>query len=204
MSLFSRRTFAIALGALSLGVALPSVASTCGREDLFRMEGLSSGVTKGSAPLYWDRPECNGLDAKCRSGVTLSTGQALIVVGRDGNRTCVASSSSNVGWVDSSLVTPAKPDSTASDVGGRWQDGPSELMVSQSGGKLSVAGHSSDEGHPAHLGQVKADLVLAGQQYAWSGTCSGRMERVGVFLVVADNHQCGGMNVNFDGIYRRK
>jgi len=34
--------------------------------------------------------------------------------------------------------------------------------------------------------------------------CSVRMTIVGDVLVVADNHQCGGMNVTFDGVYQRE
>jgi hypothetical protein len=33
--------------------------------------------------------------------------------------------------------------------------------------------------------------------------CVARLVRFGDGLIVSDNHKCGGMNVNFDGVYRR-
>ncbi len=34
--------------------------------------------------------------------------------------------------------------------------------------------------------------------------CSARLVLVGSTLIVTDNRNCGGMNVNFDGLYHRK
>ena len=33
--------------------------------------------------------------------------------------------------------------------------------------------------------------------------CNARLVLVHATLIVTDNHNCGGMNVNFDGIYHR-
>ncbi|HEL3807788.1 TPA: hypothetical protein UMT99_003956, partial [Stenotrophomonas maltophilia] len=34
-------------------------------------------------------------------------------------------------------------------------------------------------------------------------TCKVRVHSLGEVLIVADNSECGGMNVRFNGVYRR-
>jgi hypothetical protein len=38
---------------------------------------------------------------------------------------------------------------------------------------------------------------------AEDGQCMVRMQRVGIWLLVEDNEQCGGSMVTFTGLYRR-
>jgi hypothetical protein len=38
---------------------------------------------------------------------------------------------------------------------------------------------------------------------AADGQCMVRMQRVGIWLLVEDNQQCGGSKVTFTGLYRR-
>jgi len=35
-------------------------------------------------------------------------------------------------------------------------------------------------------------------------TCTVHAQLLGDVLIVADNSECGGMNVRFNGVYRRK
>jgi hypothetical protein len=66
------------------------------------------------------------------------------------------------------------------------------LDVSVRPDKGFVAFTMADEGTALPYGE--------GDQY----DCRVRMQRIGLFLLVEDNRNCGGMNVSFSGAYRRK
>lgn len=44
------------------------------------------------------------------------------------------------------------------------------------------------------------DRAIMDDEYA----CKVNLVRIGKYLIVSDNHSCGGLNVNFDGVYLKK
>jgi hypothetical protein len=67
-----------------------------------------------------------------------------------------------------------------------------------------------------HTGAIGAEVKPEGTYLAFAedgtkdfdkasdGDCQVRMQRVGEFLAVEDNGQCGGVMVTFTGLYRRQ
>ena len=56
-----------------------------------------------------------------------------------------------------------------------------------------------------HVGEVHAEAAPAGNVLALrDDPCALTLRLVGHYLVAADNGECGGANVRFDGVYRRK
>ena len=56
----------------------------------------------------------------------------------------------------------------------------------------------------SNLGQVEARAIPQGADVEFAeDTCRVRVHSLGEVLIVADNSECGGMNVRFNGVYRR-
>ena len=54
------------------------------------------------------------------------------------------------------------------------------------------------------MGQVEARATPRGADVEFvEDTCRVRVHSLGEVLIVADNSECGGMNVRFNGVYRR-
>lgn len=121
-----------------------------------------------------------------------------------------------VGWLPSSQIAvgPASPAPRIADWTGRWVDnaGIGTITIEPSGEALVVAGSTTwrggPEGENVHLGEFGGHAQPVGDTLRISDgegdlACSVALRRVAEALVVTDNGQCGGMNVRFDGIYRR-
>jgi hypothetical protein len=91
---------------------------------------------------------------------------------------------------------------------GVWQNESAKITIqSSTTGELNVEGHAIWIGGPllqAHFGDFElTDTPDNGVvTTASTDSCKVAVRLVGDFLVAADNGACGGMNVNFDGMYR--
>ncbi|MNI57350.1 hypothetical protein D3C73_1124050 [compost metagenome] len=55
-----------------------------------------------------------------------------------------------------------------------------------------------------NIGAVSAQAVPRGAQVDFvEDTCTVHAQLLGDVLIAADNSECGGMNVRFNGVYRR-
>jgi hypothetical protein len=122
-----------------------------------------------------------------------------------------------VGWlpVESLSITDPDPNQPAASWLGTWTFGDDSLTVSvgRNATELSVRGSAYWPGRgiaPFHTGTLDATaslrgntLMLEDRSAAEDFRCKAWLSLVADFLVVADNHKCGGMNVNFDGVYQK-
>ncbi|MDI9274585.1 hypothetical protein [Stenotrophomonas sp. PFBMAA-4] len=120
----------------------------------------------------------------------------------------------SAGWVDRSKLQPL-PVATPSlqDWAGDWKDGDNGLRISVRGGQLHVEGDAywpsanpTPEQRPygPNMGQVEAQATPRGSQVDFvEDSCTVHAQILGDVLVVSDDSECGGMNVRFDGVYRR-
>jgi len=120
----------------------------------------------------------------------------------------------SAGWVDRSKLQPL-PVATPSlqDWAGDWKDGDNGLRISVRGGQLHVEGDAywpsanpTPEQRPygPNMGQVEAQATPRGSQVDFvEDSCTVHAQVLGDVLVVSDNSECGGMNVRFDGVYRK-
>ena len=183
------------------------------REDVdFSMMKVNGGKTT-RAYFYGDDGNCPD-GATCRRKAYVIGGDEVITSHGYGDFVCAwyqpAKGSETVGWIRKdqlrSVAGPERPASFA----GEWVYGESNLSIGHIGaGALSVKGNAfwKGLGDNIHIGEVDAQASPVDRLLTVKGDdeyeCSMRIRAVGDFLVVTDNKKCGGVNVTFDGVYRK-
>ncbi len=120
----------------------------------------------------------------------------------------------SAGWVERSKLQPVvRLTPTLQGWAGDWKDGDNGLSISVRGSQIHVEGDAywpsanpTPEQRPygPNLGQVEAQATPRGSQVDFvEDSCTVHAQLLGDVLVVSDNSECGGMNVRFDGVYRR-
>ncbi|WP_421568315.1 hypothetical protein [Stenotrophomonas sp. PD6] len=213
---------------LPLLLPLPALASdmadggSC-RNGAFPSEQGNFAQAKviGAQRLYL-LDDMNGCPAKgepaCRHGTYVVTGDTVIS-GRDlGGYRCVFFPNKvggSAGWVDRTrLQTLPTRTPALKDWAGHWRNGDDSLVIRVQGNALQVDGDAywpsanpTLEQRPGgpNLGQVAASAVPTGATVVFrEDTCEVRAQWLDDTLLVADNAECGGMNVRFNGVYRLK
>jgi hypothetical protein len=171
---------------------------------------------------------CPAATAACRKKSYLVTGDIALVGRTRGDFTCVAYPSSTgrkplwaYGWLPSSTLTPLAwtPTPKRSDWLGSWDQAHAGIEIREGGigGRLRIEGIAAIPGaRDVHTGDINAQVMPDGDTIAFlddgwlpfetkcDSGCRVRMHRVGPWLVVEDNGDCGGAGVTFTGLYRRK
>jgi hypothetical protein len=116
----------------------------------------------------------------------------------------------SAGFVPDASLTPAdegRPITPAWLVG-RWANFGDLILVSSRNGRLEAKGEAIWPGRGVagppgpNFGDFEGTPIISGTAVVVaSGVCRVEAHRRGPYLVVSDNQQCGGMNVNFSGIY---
>lgn len=189
------------------------------RGGLFPQEDVDFSIMKVNggkttrAYFYGDDGDCPD-GAKCRGKAYVIGGDEVIASHSYGDYVCAwyqpAKGSETVGWLRMDQLRPGYgPDSPASFTG-EWVYGESNLSIGHIGaGALSVKGNAfwKGLGDNIHIGEVDAQASPTDQLLLVKGDdeyeCSMKIRAVGDFLVVTDNKKCGGVNVTFDGVYRK-
>jgi hypothetical protein len=91
---------------------------------------------------------------------------------------------------------------------GTWKFYDNSLEIKRDGrsGALHVRGDAlwRGLGDNVHVGEIETTARPHGRQMKLSDeSCQVSLVLVGEFIVAADNAECGGMNVRFDGVYRK-
>ncbi|MET0529192.1 MAG: hypothetical protein ABW003_12805 [Microvirga sp.] len=134
------------------------------------------------------------------------------------------------GWLRRSAISIVQdqPDVSVKDWIGRWQSGPEQRIVIEQVDKAGVLAIKGDATWGAsdpervkrgavNIGSLEAETKAEGATLSFgmgeNGTlpfdqadeadCKVRMQRLGPYLLVKDNNNCGGMNVSFTSVYRR-
>jgi hypothetical protein len=162
----------------------------------------------------------------CRKKAYLVPGDVVLTGRAQGAFTCASYQSFHtrkqnwtVGWLPTSSLTPLEPMGSpkAADWIGTWSHPGGTIAIKRSdGGKLSIEGeHIYPAAQNVHTGVLGATAVPTQGMIAFAedgsvpfdqaeeGQCLVRMQRVGTWLLVEDNMQCGGSMVTFTGLYRR-
>ena len=94
---------------------------------------------------------------------------------------------------------------------GAWEYAGQSLDIRRGAkpGTLAVSGQAfwRGVGDNVHVGEVEFEAAPAGNVLRLEENedlCSVTLRLVGDLLVVSDNLKCGGLNVTFNGVYRRK
>lgn len=217
-------------GALVLSAGL--LAAGCAQaqntdEDMCRnglfpsQQAFHLATVAGTAPkLYFfdDWDGCPQKGASCQTKAYVVPGDRLLLGKAHGEWSCAwyqGKSRETVGWVRNRDLV-AQPD-TAFQTGdwlGKWMEvykGPGRLGISRVGSALQVNGNTRWIGqNTENFGGISGKLTVSGRRGHVGPAggketyeCSADMARIGDYLIVHDNGQCGGLNVRFDGLYVR-
>jgi len=97
---------------------------------------------------------------------------------------------------------------------GEWRDGDNSIRLSLKAGQLVAAGQAYWPGASPELklfpggpniGEMAGAARPDGAKAVFDEDgCRVELRLIGPYLAATDNDQCGGMNVSFSGVYRRK
>jgi hypothetical protein len=134
------------------------------------------------------------------------------------------------GWLPRSAISIVqdRPNVSAKDWIGRWQSGSEQTIVIEQADKAGILAIKGDATWGAsdpervkrgavNIGSLEGEMRAEGATLSFgmgeNGTlpfdqadeadCKVRMQRLGPYLLVKDNNNCGGMNVSFTSVYRR-
>jgi hypothetical protein len=182
-----------------------------------------AGAKEERLAFYQDNQGCPDAGDKCKSKAYVLPGDEVIVNKVRGEWACAwfaGKKHETVGWVRTSRLT-SLPTEVPKSLGawtGRWTESPGEgvIEITIVGAKLHIEGNTtwyggkSFDGYPVvHTGDLDGDmspqsnmaqLTMDEGPYA----CQAKFTLLGKYLIVADNGNCGGVNVKFDGVYMKK
>ncbi|HEX8285057.1 MAG TPA: hypothetical protein VF588_16970 [Pyrinomonadaceae bacterium] len=175
---------------------------------------------KGSRVYFGGDDEgCPGPSAKCRQKAYVVPGDEVLTSRAFGDWVCAwyqpARGSETVGWLPAQQLSvtepPANPPLAAWLGAWGFYDNSLRLGRARKAGALRVEGDATWVGvNPGnvHVGDVSGEAAPEGNVLKVGGgdeyDCRLTLRLVGAYLVASDNRQCGGANVTFDGVYKRK
>lgn len=176
------------------------------------------GGKKARVYFYGDDDDCPKPDAKCRLKTYVVGGDALLVSRNFGDWACAwyttAKGGDTVGWIPTKQLSVTEVDRMPPLARwlGAWElyRGSLDIKPGAKAGQLRVEGEASWQGaNPGnvHVGGINAEAAPAANTLMLDegdDGCKMTLRLVGDFLVADDNGQCGGVNVTFDGVYRKK
>jgi hypothetical protein len=222
-SLFAIFTAMLALGVAASGQLAGNPENWC-RGGFFTSESdeFRIGVVKGSkgTRAYFhndDREDCPS-GRGCRGKAYLVPGDEVIVNREHEGYACGwytnAAGEATVGWLEAKLLEfPERLiDASPKAWAGEWLYAENSIELRPvDEGWLSVKGNAfwRGLGDNIHIGELDGRARPNGGVLEYSDgddeyDCKATMRFMGSFLIVADNQNCGGVNVTFSGVYRRK
>lgn len=166
--------------------------------------------------FYGDENDCPN-SVNCKKKSYLITGDEVII-GRTYNGFACAwyqpkKGSETVGWLPIKNLTIQGKKSPRYSWIGNWKFGENDIrfIPMKNNRKLKVKGNAfwRGLGDNIHIGELdhsgtpRNGMMSLGNK-AEKYDCYVKMQRLGKYLLVADNKKCGGVNVTFDGIYVKK
>jgi len=195
------------------------------REGFFTRDSkeFSIGVVKGAktARSYFygdDRDDCPRA-ANCRQKAFVVGGDEVIVNRSFDGFSCAwyvpKKGRPTVGWIPTSDLSlrDLLPGGASKAWLGEWTYGDNgiEFTENKLPGNLNVTGNATWIGlnDNVHVGEIDGRYEPKNGVINYSDgddeyDCKMTMRLLGSYLIVADNLKCGGVNVTFSGIYRRK
>lgn len=181
--------------------------------------GLARIAGKGRAHFLDDMDGCPNTEARCRSGTYVIPGD-LVLTGRTrGEYVCTYFPNrvgGSAGWMSKARLRPVPVNQAPplASWAGNWADGDNSVRISRRGNRLQLEGDAywpsaspSLEERPGgpNVGNIGGWIRPRRNRATYDDEgCQVSLTLVGHLLLAADNNECGGMNVSFTGVYRRK
>lgn len=215
-------TLLIALLALSVSAQVPGNPGNWCRGGFFTRETDSfqiGTVTSAKAFFYGDdRDTCPG-GPNCRLKSYLVKGDQVVISRTMNGFGCgwftPKKGFETVSWMrleDLKMTAPSMTPPLRAWIGEwRYSDNSISFSDNKLRGSLNVTGNAMWKGlgDNVHVGELDGRYAPEGNLINYSDgediyDCKVSMRLVGPFLIVNDNTQCGGVNVSFSGVYRRR
>lgn len=176
---------------------------------------------KGERVYFYgdEREDCPG-GKDCRLKSYVIPGDEVIVSRAFGDYSCgwfqPAKGSETVGWIKSENLETLEPNRSPSEKDwlGKWFFYGDSVVIAKSKtpGLFDITGDATWRGlgNNVNVGELDSrakpseNLIKLGEDEEDEAECKVRMRLVGKYLIVSDNMQCGGLNVTFSGVYRKK
>ncbi len=173
-----------------------------------------SGIKGTQIHFFSDTDDCPRADPKCLMSSYLVSGNQVIVSKRYGSWICSwyqpRKGDETVGWlpVDSLVISEQAASPALGKWVGQWKYGDQSLNIRRDSNKgfLTIKGDAiwRGTGDNVHVGSVKARaLPQANELIFIEEECRVALKLIGDYIVASDNSECGGMNVRFNGVYRK-
>lgn len=155
---------------------------------------------------------------ECRTDSYVIEGDTLVVGRSLGDFVCALfpkGGGGTAGWIRRNRVTilPNEASPPLSAWEGDWTDHASaDVTILSKDGRTYIVGQAFWPARPEentwptiHIGEVNDRLAIAGHRaiYSDDNLCELDLTLLRDFLLIADNHKCGGANVTFSGVYTR-
>jgi predicted RecA/RadA family phage recombinase len=224
MSTLTNRLIIAALLAAAASAARAQTPDTTCRNGLFATSERAIGRAQvtGSGRLYLlnDNDGCPAATAKCRGPTSVRSGAVVLTGHALGAYVCVFDAvSGDAGYAPGPRLKslPVDPAPTLKAWIGTWRMGDDVIRLTVKGDQLSADGtaywpsaHPSPRQNPGgpNEGELSGASRPSGARVIFADpdpqACRATLTLVQDLLVVADNQACGGMNVSFSGVYRRR
>jgi hypothetical protein len=215
------------LATLAFAVALPSPGAAqdppmC-RNGNFPREQPAFGlarITPGERLAFlWDYGGCPDAAARCRQDASVAAGQLVVTGQTHRSYSCAflpGADGGSAGFLRSDRLAEVRlPRPAPGDWAGRWADGENEVtLAADAAGRLQASGRAcwpsctvSPRERPGgpNIGAFRAQAAPQGNAVAFAeDECEVSATLLPPYLVVSDNGRCGGNNVTFMGVYRRR
>jgi hypothetical protein len=184
----------------------------------FKMATIKGGRSTRAYFYGDDRKDCPS-GPNCRRKAFVVGGNLVLTNRSAGGFRCAWFTSptgvATVGWIKSSDLNSNEffLDSGALGWLGEWTYGDNSIEFTENKlpGNLNVTGNATWKGlnGNVHVGEIDGRYEPKNGVINYSDgddefDCKVAMRLFGSYLIVADNLKCGGVNVTFSGIYRRK
>lgn len=200
---------------------LAALSAYCGLPDDVTASAQLYEVTSGNRLVFYRFAACD--QAACREHAYVVPGDRVVVFARAGTRSCVAFARTRetTGWVDSDRLQrdEAASHPPLSAWKGDWHDGDDHIHFDPAAeGRLRIdADAYYPSKHPGpnapanwpHFGEMAGLATVSGDRADYRDgqgeyDCRATFRLLGEYLLVNDDEHCGGQNVRFRGVYRRR
>jgi hypothetical protein len=185
---------------------------------------ISLAKVEGADRLYFltDTDGCPGEDVRCRQRAYVVAADVLLTGRGHGPYVCAfypSRGGGSAGWVrrDRLAPMPIKLSPPLLDWIGQWANGDDTITLTAKDGALVADGDAywpsanpplSDRPGGPNFGELTGIARPKSNRVVFADSdpqaCAATLTLVGSLLIVSDNGACGGMNVSFSGVYRRK
>ncbi len=183
--------------------------------------GRAQVTGAGRVAMLSDDSGCPAETSKCRGTTVLVPGAIVLSGHRHGDYVCAFDPAhDDAGYLAAARLKTLPVDALPPLKAwvGLWRYGDDTIRLTAKGAMLSVDGEAYwPSAHPSarqfpggpNVGDLSGTATPKGNAVIFADAsdpqaCSATLRLVGDVIVVADNGACGGMNVSFSGVYRRR